>query len=82
MDIIKIKPVIGAHLPIGKGLKNVADEAVRKRVEALQIFLRNPRGRGARKFADEEILYFCDKIEEHNISPVVVHIPDQVQYYV
>jgi len=70
-----MKPRIGAHLPIGKGLKHTIDEAVNIGAEALQIFLRNPRGRGARELSGEEIDYFITKKEEYNINPVVVHIP-------
>lgn len=68
-------PVIGAHLPISKGLKATADDAVLKGVEAVQIFLRNPRGRGARNFTEDEVIYFRDKMREYNIGPLVVHIP-------
>ncbi|NLB53562.1 MAG: deoxyribonuclease IV [Syntrophomonadaceae bacterium] len=66
---------IGAHLSIGKGLKSTADAAVEKGLEALQIFLRNPRGRGARKLSADETDYFIRVIEENKIGPVVVHIP-------
>ena len=75
MKIINKQPKIGAHLPIGKGLKHTADEAVARGVEALQIFVRNPRGRGARTFTEEEIDYFKATVLTHNIGPVVVHIP-------
>lgn len=68
-------PVIGAHLPISKGLKATADDAVLKGAEAVQIFLRNPRGRGARNFTEDEVAYFKNKLQEHGISPIVVHIP-------
>ncbi|HHW61815.1 MAG TPA: deoxyribonuclease IV [Syntrophomonadaceae bacterium] len=66
---------IGAHLPIGKGLKYVADEAVARGLEALQIFVRNPRGGVARKLSEEEISYFNTTMHAHDIKPVVVHIP-------
>ncbi len=75
MKTINKQPRIGAHLPIGKGLKHTADEAVARGVEALQIFVRNPRGRGARTFTEEEIDYFKAMVLTHNIDPVVVHIP-------
>lgn len=75
MKTINKQPRIGAHLPIGKGLKHTADEAVARGLEALQIFVRNPRGRGARTFTEEEIDYFKATVLAHNIDPVVVHIP-------
>ncbi len=56
-------------------MKNTADEAVALGVEALQIFVRNPRGRGARAWTGEELDYFKQVIQDHNIDPVVVHIP-------
>ncbi len=78
-EVIKIitykKPRIGAHLPVGKGLKHTADTAEKLEIEALQVFLRNPRGRKARQLSDEEIAYFNRKMVDNNISPVVVHIP-------
>lgn len=62
-------------MPIGKGLKHTADEAVALGLEALQVFVRNPRGRGARTFTEAETDYFKDTILTYNIDPVVVHIP-------
>ena len=68
-------PAIGAHLSVGKGLKATADEAVARGLEAVQIFLRNPRGSGARKLTAEETAYFINIFKENQIGPVVVHIP-------
>lgn len=68
-------PAIGAHLSVGKGLKATADEAVARGLEAVQIFLRNPRGSGARKLTVEETEYFINIFKEKQIGPVVVHIP-------
>lgn len=56
-------------------MKNTADEAVAQGLEALQIFVRNPRGRGARTLTEEELDYFKQTMQDHNIDPVVVHIP-------
>jgi deoxyribonuclease-4 len=75
IDIITQLPRIGAHLPIGKGLMATADDAVSKELEAIQIFIRNPRGRGARKLTDQEVDYFNQTMADNDISPVVVHIP-------
>lgn len=44
-------------------------------MEALQIFLRNPRGSGARTLTAEETAYFIRILKENQIGPVVVHIP-------
>lgn len=62
-------------MSIGKGLKATADEAVAKGLETLQIFLRNPRGRGARNLTAAETDYFIHTLKEKQIGPVVVHIP-------
>lgn len=71
----KAEPKIGAHLPIGKGLEKTADEAVRLGLEALQIFVRNPRGSGARQWSGREVDYFRQTLQNYHISPLVVHIP-------
>ncbi len=75
MRRIEKRPRIGAHLSIGRGLDKTADEAVERGLETLQIFLRNPRGRGARKFSTKEVDYFTGKLTDNNITPLVVHIP-------
>ncbi|ADI01698.1 MAG TPA: deoxyribonuclease IV [Syntrophothermus lipocalidus] len=68
-------PRVGAHLPVAKGLKHTVDEAQAMGLEALQIFLRNPRGMKARELTEEEIEYFIENTKKADISPVVVHIP-------
>lgn len=62
-------------MSIGKGLKATADEAVDRGLETLQIFLRNPRGSGARSLTAEETAYFIQTLKENRIGPVVAHIP-------
>lgn len=66
---------IGAHLPVGKGLQLTAGEAVSLGLEAVQIFIRNPRGRGARQYGEEELNNFNNTLHDNDIGPVVVHIP-------
>lgn len=68
-------PRIGAHLPVSKGLRHVIDEAQVMGLEALQIFLRNPRGMKARELSSSEIEYFQEKANNLDISPIAVHIP-------
>jgi len=70
-----LPPRIGAHLPVGKGLLKTAAQAKELGLEALQIFLRNPRGTAARKLGEEEVLGFKRELLAANIDPVVVHIP-------
>lgn len=68
-------PRIGAHLSVGKGLVKTAAQAKELGVEALQIFVRNPRGAAARQLGDDEIQKFKQAMLDLNIDPVVVHIP-------
>lgn len=68
-------PRIGAHLPVGKGLQFTAREAVSMGLEAVQMFIRNPRGRGARQYSEQELSEFKQILQENDIGPVVVHIP-------
>ncbi|KUG04640.1 endonuclease iv [hydrocarbon metagenome] len=75
MRKIEKRPRIGAHLSIGRGLDKTADEAVDRGLETLQIFLRNPRGRGARQFSTRETDHFIEKLGDNNITPLAVHIP-------
>ncbi|MGE5398429.1 MAG: deoxyribonuclease IV [Chitinophagales bacterium] len=70
-----VLPKIGAHLSIGKGLKNTADMAVQWELDTFQIFLRNPRGSRARSWNKEEIEVFTSTITDNQIGPVVAHIP-------
>lgn len=68
-------PRIGAHLPIGKGLKSTADEARRLEIESVQVFLRNPRGMKARELGQDEVGYFTRSVKDLGLYPVVVHVP-------
>jgi deoxyribonuclease-4 len=66
---------IGAHLSVGKGLEATAEQAVALGLESVQIFIRNPRGRGARQYSEEELSSFQQILRDNDIGPVVVHIP-------
>lgn len=68
-------PRIGCHLPISKGLQHTAAAAVSLGLEALQMFIRNPRGRGARSFKPEELEFFKNTLQDNDMGPVAVHIP-------
>jgi deoxyribonuclease-4 len=56
-------------------LVKTAAEAQKLGLEALQIFVRNPRGAAARELGAEEVNLFRSEITAANIDPVVVHIP-------
>lgn len=68
-------PLIGAHLPTGKGLAKTAYEAARLGLQCFQIFVRNPRGSAMRKLSAQEIEDFKSIIREAGIDPVVAHVP-------
>lgn len=68
-------PKIGAHLSVGKGLVKTAVQAREMELDAIQIFLRNPRGAAARALGEEEIQAFRKEVELSAIDPIVVHIP-------
>lgn len=72
---IVVPPRIGAHLSVGKGLIKTAAQAEELGIEALQIFVRNPRGAAARQLGDHEVMMFKKEMVKLNIDPVVVHIP-------
>ncbi len=70
-----LKPRVGAHLSIGKGLDGTAGSAVDMGVETFQIFLRNPRGSGSRDWSPKEVEIFNQTMNDHDITPRVAHIP-------
>ncbi|MGE5371891.1 MAG: deoxyribonuclease IV [Solirubrobacterales bacterium] len=70
-----MKPKIGAHLSVGKGLKATVDTAAQWGAEACQMFARNPRGSAARQWTQDEIDAFTGGCQKNAIYPVVVHIP-------
>lgn len=66
---------IGIHTSIGKGFDQAVMRLVRLGCNACQIFSRSPRGGKARALGENEVQVFRQLCEEHDISPVVVHIP-------
>lgn len=66
---------IGIHTSIGQGFEKAVLRLVRLGCNACQMFSRSPRGGRARALGEEEVRLFRDLCEEHDINPVVVHIP-------
>ncbi len=67
----------GAHLSIAKGLPAVLDEAERLQMTAIQIFARNPRGRGESKVDPNDAAEFRQQLKRRDWK-LVIHAP----YYV
>jgi deoxyribonuclease-4 len=65
----------GFHISIGGGFKNVAERALKKQCQTIQLFSRNPRGWGFIALDKEDITEFKISIKEADISPVFVHMP-------
>lgn len=67
----------GAHLSIAKGLPALLNEAESLGMNAVQIFARNPRGRGETKIPAEDAKAFREELAKRGWT-LVVHAP----YYV
>ncbi len=67
----------GAHLSIAKGLPGLAAETEALGADAVQMFARNPRGRGETKVPAEDAKAFRELVTERDWT-VVIHAP----YYV
>lgn len=67
----------GAHLSIAKGLAGLVKETEALDADAVQIFARNPRGRGETKIPADEAKAFRELLKERGWT-LVIHSP----YYV
>ncbi len=66
--------VLGAHMSIAKGFVEAAQETVASLgANALQIFLKSPRGRGKTKLTDEEAGKFRAYCDANGVRFVVAH---------
>lgn len=68
---------LGAHLSIAKGLPALLKEVEKLEMAAVQVFARNPRGRGETKVAEEDAAVFRAELKKRD-WPLVIHAP----YYV
>ena len=64
---------IGVHLSISKGLLKVLDKARELDINAIQIFIRNPRGYAKKILDPDEVKDFILRRKKYNINPLVVH---------
>lgn len=64
----------GVHVSIGKGLPAAVQAAKDLGCEAFQIFSGNPRGWQKKPLVAQEVATFRQKVQEHGLGPVVVHL--------
>lgn len=63
------------HVSIAGTIDQAVDRAVESHCDTFQIFTRNPRGWRVSNLEPEEIESFKSKLKQHNIGPVVSHMP-------
>lgn len=68
---------LGAHFSAAKGLAGLIEQAEAVDADAIQLFARNPRGRGETKIAPEDAKAFREELKKRKWT-VVIHAP----YYV
>jgi deoxyribonuclease-4 len=66
---------IGCHLSTKGSLVKMIETAIELNTPTFQYFTRNPRGGSAREYEESEISDFIKIKEEHNIGPIVAHLP-------
>ena len=66
---------LGIHTSISGGFDKAVARLVELGCNACQIFSRSPRGGKARALNENEVKVFKDLCRQHDINPVVVHIP-------
>ena len=64
----------GVHVSIGKDLPAAVQAAKDLGCEAFQIFSGNPRGWQKKPLVAQEVATFRQKVQEHGLGPVVVHL--------
>ncbi len=65
----------GFHISISGGLSKVAQRAVDRDCQTIQVFSRNPRGWKYGPLSPDEVRLFQIALRRLDISPVVVHMP-------
>ncbi|UCH33143.1 MAG: deoxyribonuclease IV [Armatimonadota bacterium] len=65
---------LGVHVPVSKGLRRAAAEAVRLRCECMQMFLSNPRGWAAgAEHPGADVAALREARGKHDIRPLIGH---------
>ncbi|MEO0069977.1 MAG: deoxyribonuclease IV [candidate division WOR-3 bacterium] len=65
----------GFHISIAGGFAKVRERAEALGCESIQLFTRTPRGWGAAKLDEKDVVEFKKDIKESEISPVFAHAP-------
>jgi deoxyribonuclease-4 len=65
--------IVGAHISILDGFASAAEEAHKMGCNALQIFTKNPRGRGEKTLNPSDVRKFKEKCRSYGIKYVVAH---------
>lgn len=66
---------IGCHLPIAKGYRAIAEEAVSLGANTFQFFTRNPRGGKAKAIDPADVEAFRSFATDHGIVRILAHAP-------
>jgi len=66
---------IGFHVSIQGSVDKAVDRAVELGCNTFQIFTRNPRQWKPKDLTSEEIKAFVEKVNSHNMEPVLGHMP-------
>lgn len=66
---------LGVHVSIAGKIYKSVDRAVDFGCNTFQIFSRNPRQFRKSMLDEDDVEKFRQKVKEHNIKPVVIHIP-------
>lgn len=67
--------IIGCHLSVAKGLVKTGQIAQEIGANTFQIFSRNPRGSGIKKYLEKEIQDFKEIRKEYQLGPILAHAP-------
>lgn len=70
-----LRPRIGAHVSISGGMEKALERARAAGCDALQVFVRNPRGWRVAFIPDEELEEFRRRRLASGLAPLVVHCP-------
>ena len=65
--------ILGAHLPVGKGLIAALEQAQTLGLECLQIFSKSPKQWKAAPLDAEKVALFREKWRQSGLSPLVAH---------
>lgn len=68
-----LRPRIGAHLPLAKGLVRAADRAREIGANAIQVFADNPTAWKRRAEPPAELDAFTARLREHDVVPLAIH---------